>query len=479
MARDEWSERGPRRSRPVEPPQGRVPPNALDAERAVLGGILLENEAMNVVLEILSKEDFYSEAHGLLFESMRTLFARNQPVDHVTLREELVQAQMLQAIGGDEYLLRLAETIPTVANIKAHASIVREKSIVRSLITACHEITASGYGDYGEIEAYLDTAESSVFSVAKQRATNPYEHVKDVVLRTFEEINEMAKRGDAITGLPTGFDRLDKMTAGMHPGDLIIVAGRPGMGKTAFALNIAVNACMARKQAVAVFSLEMPKEQLVKRMLCSEARVDGSRLRTGQLLRDDWPKLASAAGILSELPIWIDDTPAISILELRAKARRLMSEAGLSLLVLDYLQLMRGGPKANSREQEISEISRSMKALAKELGIPIIALSQLNRGVESRGVKDKRPQLSDLRESGAIEQDADTIWFVYRDEVYNKESDERGIAEIIVGKQRAGPTGTARVRFFNEFTRFDNLVEDDYYGEPSGFDDGAADFLDG
>lgn len=460
------------RPAPRPPSGGRVPPNALDAERAVLGGILLENDAMNVVLEILGKDDFYSEAHGIIFESMRELFARNQPVDHVTLREDLIQRQQLQGVGGDEYLLRLAETIPTVENIKAHATIVREKSIVRTLITACHEIAASGYGDYGEIEAFLDSAESSVFAVAKQRATNPYEHVKDVVLRTFEEINEMAKRGDAITGLPTGFDRVDKMTAGMHPGDLIIVAGRPGMGKTAFALNVAVNACMARKQGVAVFSLEMPKEQLVKRMLCSEARVDGSRLRTGQLLRDDWPKLASAAGILSELPIWIDDTPAISILELRAKARRLMSEANLSLLVVDYLQLMRGGPKANSREQEISEISRNMKALAKELKIPVIALSQLNRGVESRGVKDKRPQLSDLRESGAIEQDADTIWFVYRDEVYNKETAERGVAEIIIGKQRAGPTGTARVRFFNEFTRFDNLVEDDYYGE------GAQDFQD-
>ncbi len=458
----------------------RVPPNALDAERAVLGGILLENDAMNVVLEILTREDFYSEAHGILFDTMRRLFGRSQPVDHVTLREELVLSQQLQAVGGDEYLLQLAETIPTVANIKAHAEIVREKSIVRTLIAACHEITAQGYGDYGDIEAFLDTAEASVFSVAKQRATNPYEHVKDVVLRTFEEINEMAKRGDAITGLPTGFDRLDKMTAGMHPGDLIIVAGRPGMGKTAFALNVAVNACMARKQGVAVFSLEMPKEQLVKRMLCSEAQVDGTRLRTGQLLRGDWPKLATAAGVLSELPVWIDDTPAISILELRAKARRLMSEVGLSLLVIDYLQLMRGSGNNNSREQEISEISRSLKALAKELKIPVIALSQLNRGVESRGVKDKRPQLSDLRESGAIEQDADTIWFVYRDEVYNKDTDERGIAEIIVGKQRAGPTGTARVRFFNEYTRFENLSEDDYYPEPGAYSDGGrAEFQDG
>ncbi len=467
-----WRKGGPDRSS-ASSFGGRVPPTALDAERAVLGGILLENEAMNVVLDILEREDFYSEAHGILYEAMRTLFGRNQPVDHVTLREELVLQQKLQAIGGDEHLLSLAETIPTVANIKAHAMIVAEKSIVRKLILACHEIAASGYADYGELEAFLDTAESSVFGIAKQRARSPYEHVKDVVLRTFEEINEMAKRGDTITGLPTGFDKLDNMTAGMHPGDLIIVAGRPGMGKTALALNIAVNACAAKRKAVAVFSLEMPKEQLVKRMLCSEARVDGSRLRTGQLLRDDWPKLASAAGILSELPLWIDDTPAISILELRAKARRLMSEAGLGLIVLDYMQLMRGGPKANSREQEISEISRSMKALAKELGIPIICLSQLNRAVESRGDKHKRPQLSDLRESGAIEQDADTIWFVYRDEVYNKDSDEQGVAEIIIGKQRAGPTGTCRVRFFNEFTRFDNLVEDDYYGGS------ATEFVDG
>ena len=308
---------------------GRVPPNALDAERAVVGGILLENAAMNVVMEVLSKDDFYSEANAQIFEAMRTLFARSQPIDHVTLREELVHVQRLQAVGGDEYLLSLTNTIPTVKNIQAHAEIVREKSIVRRLITACHEIAATGYGDYGEVETFLDHAEASVFSVAKQRARNPYEHVKDVVMRTFEEINEMAKRGDAITGTPTGFDKLDRMTAGMHSGDLIIIAGRPGMGKTAFGLNVGLNACVARKKAVAVFSLEMPKEQLVKRMLCSEAKVDGTRMRTGQLHRDDWPKLANAAGILSELPIWIDDTPALSMLELRAKARRLQSEAGL------------------------------------------------------------------------------------------------------------------------------------------------------
>ena len=457
---------------------GRVPPNALEAERAVLGGILLENDAMNVVTEILVPEDFYSQANATLYEVMRELASRSQPIDQVTIRETLVGSQKLQAIGGDEYLFQLTNTIPTVANIEAHARIVKDKAVVRKLITACHEIAASGYGDYGELENFLDQAEASVFAVAKQRARNPYEHVKDVVMRTFEEIHEAARRGAAITGLPTGFDRLDKMTAGMHPGDLIIIAGRPGMGKTSFALNVGLQACVASNEPIAVFSLEMPKEQLVKRMLCSEARVDGTRMRTGQLHRDDWPKLANAAGILSELPIWIDDTPAISMLELRAKARRLQSEHGLGLIVVDYLQLMRSGSKNDSREQEISEISRNLKALAKELSLPIIALSQLNRGVESRGNKDKRPQLSDLRESGAIEQDADTIWFIYRDEVYNKESEDRGVAEVIIGKQRAGPTGTCRVRFFNEFTRFDNLAEDDYYGASAG-GGGADDFMDG
>ncbi|MEM8607913.1 MAG: replicative DNA helicase [Myxococcota bacterium] len=456
-------------------PVGHVPPNALEAERAVLGGILLENEAINVVLEVLSLDDFYSEANAKIFEAMSELFRRNQPVDQVTLREALDHAGKLPAVGGDEYLLSLTNTIPTVTNIQAHARIVREKSVVRRLIQVCHEVTSRGYGDYGGVEEFLDEAESSIFAVARERTRNPYEHVKEVVMRTFQEIHETANRGEAITGLPTGFAQLDKMTAGMHAGDLVIVAGRPGMGKTSFALNVAHNACEAAKAPVAVFSLEMPKGQLVRRLLGSEARVDGNRIRTGQLHKEDWPKLADAAGTLSELPIWIDDTPAITLLELRAKARRLRSEVGLSLIVVDYLQLMRSGSRNDSREQEISEISRSLKALAKELEIPIIALSQLNRGVESRGVKDKRPQLSDLRESGAIEQDADTIWFIYRDEVYNRDSDDRGIAEIIIGKQRSGPTGTCRVRFFNEYTRFDDLAERDFYGASAS---PAADYLD-
>ncbi|KPK16872.1 MAG: replicative DNA helicase [Myxococcales bacterium SG8_38] len=454
---------------------GQVPPNSLEAERAVLGGVLLENDAMNVVLEEISPDDFYSEANAKIFEAMTELFRRSQPVDHLTLRELLAHSGKLASIGGDEYLLSLSNTIPSVSNIQAHARIVREKSVVRKLIQACHEVVSRGYGDYGPVEEFLDQSESSIFSVAKERARNPYEHVKDIVMRTFQEIHETANRGEAITGLPTGYKQLDKLTAGMHPGDLIIVAGRPGMGKTSFALNVAHNACAKAKSPVAVFSLEMPKSQLVRRLLGAEARVDGNRIRTGQLHKDDWPKLADAAGTLSEMPIWIDDTPAITMLELRAKARRLKAEVGLSLVVVDYLQLMRSGSRNDSREQEISEISRSMKALAKELELPVIALSQLNRGVESRGVKDKRPQLSDLRESGAIEQDADTIWFIYRDEVYNRDSEDRGIAEIIIGKQRAGPTGTCRVRFFSEYTRFDDLAESDYYAVPAP---GVADFLD-
>jgi len=430
---------------------------------------------MNIVVETLSVEDFYSEANAKIFEAMTELSRRGQPVDQVTLREVLVHSGKLGSIGGDEYLLSLSNTIPSVSNIQAHARIIREKSVIRSLILACHEVVSRGYGDYGPIDEYLDQSESSIFAVGRERARNPYEHVKDVVMRTFQEIHETANRGEAITGLPTGYKQLDKMTAGMHAGDLIIVAGRPGMGKTSFALNVAHYACHKSGSPVAVFSLEMPKGQLVRRLLGSEARVDGNRIRTGQLQKDDWPKLADAAGTLSEMPIWIDDTPAISMIELRAKARRLKSEVGLGLIVVDYMQLMRSGSRNDSREQEISEISRSLKALAKELEMPVMALSQLNRGVESRGTKDKRPQLSDLRESGAIEQDADTIWFIYRDEVYNQDSDDRGIAEIIIGKQRSGPTGTCRVRFFNEYTRFDDLAESDYY---TGAAPGAADFRD-
>ena len=455
---------GPRLVAPANGSKGgRVPPHSLEAERGVLGGVLLDNEALHVVLQLLKKDDFYSEANARLFDAIGALYSAGTPIDTITLRAEIVSRGQLQSVGGDEYLLELTNTIPTVANIEAHARIVRERALVRRLILACHEIAAKGYGDYGDTVDFLDTAEKAIFDVAQQQVRSPYEHIKEVVLRTFKQIHEAAERGERITGLPSGFTELDDKTAGMHPGDLIIVAGRPGMGKTAFALNVATNAVLQKKVSVAVFSLEMPKEQLVRRMLCSEARVDGSRLRSGQLWREDWPKLARAAGALSELPVYIDDTPGITMTELRAKSRRLKTQEDLSLIVVDYLQLMRSGSKNDSREQEISEISRSLKNLAKELGIPVIALSQLNRGVESRAAKDKRPQLSDLRESGAIEQDADTILFIYRDEVYNRDAgDNRNRAEIIIGKQRAGPTGIVHCAYFNEYTRFDNLARDEY-----------------
>jgi replicative DNA helicase len=454
----------------------RIPPHSLEAERAVLGGIMLQNGVLDTVLEIAKVEDFYSEGNGRIFEAMMELHRSSTPIDTITLREHLAKANKLQSVGGDEYLLNLTDTIPTLENIKSHATIIRDKALVRRMITACHGVSAKGYGDYGETQEFLDLAEKAVFDVANVQTRTTVVPISQIVLQAFQQISEMARAGKRIAGLSTGFTRLDQMTAGMHPGDLIIVAGRPGMGKTSFALNVGINACHAsatgpdkKRAAVAVFSLEMPKDQLVKRMLCSEARVDASRMRTGQLSREDWPQLAQAAGMLSDLPVFIDDTPGLTLMELRAKSRRIASEHGLGLIIIDYLQLMRAGIKTDSREQEISEISRSLKGMAKELGIPVMALSQLNRGVESRGNKDKRPQLSDLRESGAIEQDADTIWFVYRDEVYNKESLDQGVAEIIIGKQRAGPTGTTKVRFFNQYTRFDNLADEDQGGEDAGY----------
>jgi replicative DNA helicase len=452
-------------------PGGRVPPHALDAERAVLGGILLQNDALNIVTQILEPQDFYSRANGLLFEAMCELFRRGSPVDTVTLRAWLVDRGLLQKAGGDEHLLSLTNTIPTVANIEEHAKIVREKSVVRRMIASCHEIAAQGYGDYGDLDTFLDQAEKRIFEVGKERGGLPYEHIKEIVLRTFDQVQQAAMRKERIIGLPTGLTKLDEMTAGLKGSELIIIAGRPGMGKTAFALNIALHACQARRVPVGVFSLEMRKEELARRLLCSEARVDGGRLRTGMLSREEWSRLAGAAGPLTELPIFIDDTASLTLMQLRSKARRLRAEHGLGLIVIDYLQLMRSGNKNDNREQEISEISRSLKALAKELDVPVIALSQLNRGVENRPGKDKRPQLADLRESGAIEQDADVILFVYRPEVYAKDDDEHrklhGLCEVIVGKQRSGPTGIVRCRFFHEYTRFENLAE----GEFEDFDE--------
>lgn len=454
----------------------RVMPNALEAERAVLGGMLLNPDAVDTAREILSAEDFYSEAHTIIFQAMESIADRGHPIDQITVRAELVAKNKLAAMGGEDYLLSLTDTIPVLEHIEAHAEIIREKATVRRLIRASSEIAARAYGDYGEFKDFLDYAESSVFNVAKERETNPYTSIGAIIPEIFSNLHRAAQSRQPIIGATTGFTKLDAKTAGMNPGDLIIIAGRPAMGKTSFALNIAVNMAMAEQKAAAVFSLEMPKEQLALRLLSSEARVDNMKLRTAsELSTEDWKNLANATGRITDLPIIIDDTPSISVLELRSKARRIQAEQGLGLIVVDYLQLMRSGRRIESREQEISEISRNLKALAKELNVPVIALSQLNRKVEDRGNKDKRPQMSDLRESGAIEQDADTIWFVYRDEVYNpNEIDNKGLAEIIVGKNRSGSTGTVQVAFHAAYTRFENLTsrrEDEYGSGPSAPDD--------
>jgi replicative DNA helicase len=441
----------------------KVPPQNLEAESSVLGGILLDNEAINLVLELLQPEDFYRESHRKIFRAMIDITDRGEPVDLITLSEFLKGRNDLEAVGGAAYLASLADFVPTAANISHYARIVREKAILRSLISTATEIATRGYEEQGSVDEFLDSAEKVIFDISEKKIKASFVAVGDMITDTLKTIDKLYQRKEMITGVPTGYEDLDKLTAGLQPSDLIIVAGRPGMGKTAFALNLATNAALAGTGA-AIFSLEMAKEQLVLRMLCSEARVNSSKVRSGYLGERDFPQLAKAAARLHEAPIYIDDTPAISVLELRAKARRLVRDRSkkVGLIVVDYLQLMRGMGTASNREQEISEISRSLKALAKELRIPVIALSQLNRRVEDRG--DRRPQMSDLRESGAIEQDADVILFIYREEVYNKNSDDKGKAEVIVAKQRNGPTDTVTLTFIGEYTRFENYTERDDYG---------------
>jgi replicative DNA helicase len=438
----------------------KVPPQNLEAESSVLGGILLENDAINIVLELLRPDDFYRESHRKVFRAMIELTDRTEPVDLITLSEFLKSRGELDAVGGSAYLASLADFVPTAANIAYYARIVREKSILRSLIRTATEIATRGYEEQGNVEEFLDTAEKVIFDISEQKIKASFVAVGDMIKDTLKTVEKLYERKEMVTGVPTGYEDLDKLTAGLQPSDLIIVAGRPSMGKTAFSLNIAANAAFAGV-GVAVFSLEMAKEQLVLRMLCSEARVNNSKVRSGYLAERDFPKLANAAGRLHEALIYIDDTPAISVLELRAKARRLVRDRTkkVGLIVIDYLQLMRGMGGASNREQEISEISRSLKALAKELAVPVIAISQLNRRVEDRG--DRRPMMSDLRESGAIEQDADVIMFIYRDEVYNQNSEEKGKAEIIVAKQRNGPIDRVELTFLNEFMRFENYTPRD------------------
>jgi replicative DNA helicase len=442
----------------------KLPPQNVEAEQSVLGGILIENDAINKVVEILTPEDFYRDAHRRIYNALINLSSRDEPADLITLTNELRKIDQLDAAGGASYIASLIDSVPTAANIEYYARIVKEKSILRQLIQTSTDIITESYQDRSDVESFLDEVERSIFQISENRVRPSFYPIRDIVKQSFKTLERLYEKKELVTGVPSGFKELDQMTAGFQPSDLIIVAGRPSMGKTAFCLNVAQYAAIEKRTPVAVFSLEMSKEQLVIRLLCSEAHVEGTKLRTGFLSEGDWPRLTIAAGNLSEAPIFIDDTAALSVLELRAKARRLKADQGLGMVIIDYLQLMRGRARVESRQQEISEISRSLKAVAKELSIPVIAVSQLSRRTEER--TGMRPQLSDLRESGAIEQDADLILFLYRDEVYNRAEDNpnRGKAEMIIGKQRNGPTGKIDLAFLSKFTTFKDL----YKGESEG-----------
>ena len=447
----------------------RIPPHSIEAEESVIGGVLLDNEAFDRIADVVKPDDFYVERHARILSAMASLSDSAMPMDAVTIAERLRQRGDLERIGGVAFLLELSERVPTAANVEHYARIVKEKATVRRLIRASTEIIDRAYDTSVETDDYVDRAEQAIFEISEQaRHVGPM-RIDSLVVDSLAKIDKLIEKKSSITGVPTGFEDLDRMTAGFQPSDLIIIAGRPSMGKTAFCLNIAANVALQANVGVAVFSLEMSADQLVMRMLCSLAQLDLARVRVGHIQDREYKKIAQAVGQLGEAPIYIDDTPALSVMELRARARRLRRDpaANLGLIVVDYLQLMRGRGEDN-REQEISNISRSLKALAKELSLPIIALSQLNRQVELRA--DKKPVMADLRESGAIEQDADVIAFIYRDEVYHPDSPDQGIAEIIISKQRNGPIGNVRLSFQKQFALFSSLSHRDessegYYAE--------------
>ena len=445
-----------------EKPQngGRVPPQSIDAEESVLGSILLDNQAINICLERIRSEDFYKSSHQIVFEAMAKLSDKREPIDIITLGQQLRAMGQLESVGGAQTLSYLASSVPNSANVPCYVRVIKEMSIRRRLINESTDIINSAFEMEGEIEDFLDSTEQRILGVSDFRVNQSFHRVGDVVQDSIRIVEQLYDQKEPVTGVPSGLVKLDKLTAGFQPSDLVIVAARPSMGKTALVLGWSQFVGIYNRKPVAFFSLEMSKEQLVLRMLCSESRINNSSVRTGQLSERDFARIVEGASRISDADIFIDDTPAITITELRAKARRLHRDHSLGLIVVDYLQLLRSPAYSHSREQEISDISRSLKALAKELNVPVVALSQLNRSVESR--TDKRPMMSDLRESGAIEQDADVIMFIYRDEVYNKESPDKGVAEIIISKQRLGPTGTIRVAFSGEYTRFDNLEESDF-----------------
>ena len=433
----------------------RIPPQNVEAEQAVLGAMLLSHDAVIVAMEKLQSQDFYRDVHRIIFEAMEHLHRENKEIDVITLPDELKRMKKLDDVGGLEYVLNLPNLVGSAANIEYYANIVAEKALARNLISTCTELTTEAYDGQKETEALLDDAERRILQLSDTKNRGDFASVGAVVEVTLDKITKLYENKAGLTGLPTGFRDLDRMTSGLQPSDLILVAARPSMGKTAFTLNIAQNVGVRQHKTVAFFSLEMYQEQLVQRLLCQIAHIDSQKLRTGQLNSDEeWTRLTDACDKLYESPIYIDDTPGISVAEMRSKARRLKSEHGLDLIIVDYLQLMQGR-NAESRQQEISEISRSLKALARELKVPLIALSQLSRSVESR--QDKRPMLSDLRESGALEQDADIVSFLYREDYYDKETENQHITEVILAKHRNGPVGSVKLYFKNEFTLFLNL----------------------
>ena len=418
--------------------------------------MLTDKEAVIAAIEVLSDEDFYREDNRIIYAAIMNLYNRGEPIDIITLKSELSSMGKFEAVGGLEYLAELPEKVPTTANVDKYIKIVEEKATLRTLIKTANELITLGYDPTQEVEELMDNAEKKIFGVMQNRSQKTYSSMKDILVDTFIELEELYNRKEHVTGVPTGFIDLDYKTAGLHGSELILVAARPAMGKSAFALNIATNAAVRAKTPVAIFSLEMSKEQMANRILCSEALVDSNKVRTGKVEDDDWTKLAEASGILSEAQIFIDDTPGISIMEIRAKCRKMKLEKDIGLVVIDYLQLVQGSNKrVGSREQEIAEISRSLKILAKEINVPVIALSQLSRAPEQR--PDHRPMLSDLRESGSIEQDADIVMFLYRDDYYNQDSDKKNVAEVILAKHRAGSTGTVELAWLGSYTKFANL----------------------
>jgi replicative DNA helicase len=446
----------------------RVPPQNLEAEQAVLGAILLDGDALTIAMERIQSEDFYRASHQRIFAAMVELAEENEPVDLVTLTARLQDKQQLEEVGGVSYLMQLANAVPTAANVDYYAQIVEEKSMLRRLIRTATQIVSSGYGQAEDVNALLNEAEQRIMEISQRRTNSGFVSIRDVLMEVFERVEFLYHHKGGVTGISSGFPDLDKMTSGFQRSDLIIVAARPSVGKTAFALNIAQNVGVRSRETVAIFSLEMGAAQLVQRMICAEANVDAGKLRTGFLEPEDWEKLTMAIGALSEAEIYIDDSPNITVADIRAKCRRLKKEKGLGMIVIDYLQLIQGrGRPGENRQQEVSEISRTLKAIARELDVPVIALSQLSRGVEQR--QDKRPMMSDLRESGSIEQDADIVAFLYRDDYYDKNSEKKNIIEIIIAKQRNGPTGTVELVFlknYNKFVSLDRTHQDAAAGMP-------------